>query len=359
MGLACQRARDTRRPSQSVALVHKCCSSDEQPDTWTIVTGGGARCRDAVESASEVQDEISRWELARLRASTRPARRHLVLALRRRDGRMDTSAVRSTRRAEEVLGSCDRDGVDTEARIRVAASPSEGLPAVGTVVDACRSRSPDHTTLSRRSQHLNVELHIVPADEPLHLIVDSTGLSIVGEGEWAAVKHGGRGTRGWKKLHFGVDGSGAIVAQVLTDGSADDAKTALKLIDAVKGNISRFTADGAYDTIAIYEAAGARGAEVVVPPTKTAAVSRRRPRASVRDCTITRVKKIGRRLWKKESGYHRQARVENAFFRYKSIIGDRLRARNSRAQETEVMTACNILNRMTEAGRPASFSIGP
>ncbi len=220
-------------------------------------------------------------------------------------------------------------------------------------------KAPDHTTLSRRSQHLNVELHIVPADEPLHLIVDSTGLSIVGEGEWAAVKHGGRGTRGWKKLHFGVDGSGAIVAQVLTDGSADDAKTALKLIDAVKGNISRFTADGAYDTIAIYEAAGARGAEVVVPPTKTAAVSRRRPRASVRDCTITRVKKIGRRLWKKESGYHRQARVENAFFRYKSIIGDRLRARNSRAQETEVMTACNILNRMTEAGRPASFSIGP
>ncbi len=58
--------------------------------------------------------------------------------------------------------------------------------------------------------------------------------------------------------------------------------------------------------IAIYEAAGARGATVVVPPTKTAAVSRRRPRASARDHTILRIKQVGRRQWKKEAGYHRQ-----------------------------------------------------
>ena len=219
--------------------------------------------------------------------------------------------------------------------------------------------APDHTTLSRRSQHVAVELHRVPAKGPIHLIVDSTGLSIVGEGEWAAVKHGGRGTRGWKKLHFGVDGSGAIVAQVLTAWSADDATTGLTLIDAVEGNISRVTADPAHDTIAIYEAAGARGATVVVPPTKTDAVSRRKPRASARDHTILRVKKVGRRRWKKEAGYHRQARVENAFFRYKSSIGDRLRARDPKAQETEAAIACNILNRMTELGRSASFAIAP
>ena len=69
-------------------------------------------------------------------------------------------------------------------------------------------------------------------------------------------------------------------------------------------------------------------------------------------------RKIGRRRWKKESGYHRQARVENAFFRYKSIIGDRLRARHSKAQEAEALIACNILNRMTELGRPESYAIG-
>ena len=119
--------------------------------------------------------------------------------------------------------------------------------------------APDHTTLSRRSQHLNVRLHVIRPDEALHLIIDSTGLSIVGEGEWAAVKHRGRGRRGWKTLHLGVDRSGVIVAHTLTDGHADDAPTGLRLIDAVDGDISRVTADGAYDTIAIYDAAEVRG----------------------------------------------------------------------------------------------------
>ena len=86
----------------------------------------------------------------------------------------------------------------------------------------------------------------------------------MGEGEWAAAKYGGRGRRGWKKLHLGVDRSGVIVAEVLTDGDANDAKTALALIDNVEGDIETLTADAAYDTLAIYDASTARGIEVVV-----------------------------------------------------------------------------------------------
>ena len=48
---------------------------------------------------------------------------------------------------------------------------------------------------------------------------------------------------------------------------------------------------------------------------------------SIVDSRVNKVKSIGRRRWKKTSHYHQQARVENAFFRYKSIIGDGLRAR--------------------------------
>lgn len=217
--------------------------------------------------------------------------------------------------------------------------------------------APDHTTLSRRGQQLDVNLHRVPAGEAIPLIVDSTGLSIVGEGEWAAAKHGGSGKRGWRKLHLGVDGSGVIVAQVLTDGNADGAKTGLELISAIAGGATSLTADAAYDTIAIYEAAECRGAMVVVPPTRTAVVSQRGRGSAARDRTVRRVKKIGRRLWKKESGYHRQGTVENASLRYKSIIGDRLRARHVRGQETEALLACNILNRMFELGLPTSVAI--
>jgi len=103
----------------------------------------------------------------------------------------------------------------------------------------------DHTTLSRRSQGLDVTLRRVALEGPIHLVVDSTGLSIVGQGEWAATKHGGKGKRGWKKLHLGVDGCGVIVAQVLTEGHADDAAQMGELLDAVEGDITRVVAHAA------------------------------------------------------------------------------------------------------------------
>ena len=117
-------------------------------------------------------------------------------------------------------------------------------------------RSPDHTTLSRRGQHLALTLRGVPRRAGFHLIIDSTGLSMVGQGEWAAAKHGGRGTRGWRKLHVGVDQTGVIVAHALTDATGDDATTGVELIEAVNDDITRVTADAAYDTVAFYDAAG-------------------------------------------------------------------------------------------------------
>ena len=218
--------------------------------------------------------------------------------------------------------------------------------------------APDYTTLSRRGQHLPRRLRPVPTDDRLHLVLDSTGLSIVGEGEWAAAKHGRRGRRGWKKLHLGVDRSGVILAHTLTEATADDATTARDLINAVAGNLASVTADAAYDTVAVYETAAARGATVVVPPVRTANVSRHGSRSVARDRTIRSVKQLGRRRWKKASGYHRQARAENTFFRYKSIIGEGLRARSPAGQGSEAVLGCEILNRMTDLGRPASYSIG-
>ena len=169
------------------------------------------------------------------------------------------------------------------------------------------------------------------------MIIDSTGLTFHGEGQWAAVKHGQKGLQGWKKLHLGVDADGVIVAQELTTATTDDGATGLDLIDRVDYDISKIIGDGAYDSRATYETASKRGARAVVPPSKTARVSS--PPLPPRDRAVRRIKKFGRRQWKKESGYHQQGRAENAFFRYKTIIGDRLRARGQREQETEVMLA--------------------
>ena len=217
---------------------------------------------------------------------------------------------------------------------------------------------PDYTTLSRRSQHLRRRLRPVPPGEGLHLVLDSTGLSIVGAGEWAAAKHGGRGRRGWRKLHLGVDQSGVILVHTLTEATGDDATTALGLLNAVDGPLVRVTTEAAYDAVAVYETATARGATVIIPPAKTANISGHGPRSPARDRTITLVKQLGRRRWKKVSGYHRQGRVENTFFRYKSLIGDGLRARSPAGQGSEAVLGCEILNRMTALGRPVSYRIG-
>ncbi len=57
---------------------------------------------------------------------------------------------------------------------------------------------PDVAPFSRRSQHLDLVLSHLSVREPLHLVIDSTGLSVFGKGEWAAAKHGRRGKRGWR-----------------------------------------------------------------------------------------------------------------------------------------------------------------
>ncbi|MFT5732795.1 MAG: IS5 family transposase [Planctomycetota bacterium] len=217
--------------------------------------------------------------------------------------------------------------------------------------------APDHTTVSRRSPSLKAKLIPIASKKPIHLIIDSTGLSIVGEGEWAAAKHGGRGKRGWRKLHIGVERAGVIRAQVRTESSGDDATTGIKVIKKTSGKLASVTGDAAYDTAAIYDQASSRGARVVVPPTRTASVSGGKPRSKARDCTIRRVAKVGRKRWKKEPGYHRQGVVENAFFRYKSMLGDKLHARGLAVQGVEAAIGCKILNRQLVLGRPSSVPI--
>jgi hypothetical protein len=62
----------------------------------------------------------------------------------------------------------------------------------------------DHTTLSRRDGGLTMLPKHIDHAEPLHLLVDSTGLKIYGEGEWLDQKLGIRSHLRWRKLHLGT-----------------------------------------------------------------------------------------------------------------------------------------------------------
>ena len=160
-------------------------------------------------------------------------------------------------------------------------------------------KAPDHTTLSRRNQIVEMPSLTRAHDGPIHLIVDSTGLKILGSGEWNAHKYKvSKKRRGWRKLHIGVDEEGFIVAAELTASSADDASTLPDLLDQIEVPIRRFTADGAYDHRSIYDRVGAAGTKnvvIVIPPRRCAvsAGPTDGPWAQ-REAALERIHKVGR-----------------------------------------------------------------
>jgi hypothetical protein len=163
--------------------------------------------------------------------------------------------------------------------------------------------TPDHTTLSRRNSKAEVPPIARMHDGPIHLVIDSTGLKMVGDGQWHAFKHNtSNKRRSWRKLHLGVDSDGFIVASALTDSGVDDSSVGVTMIKENEASISRFTADGAYDTTAINEAlatVGLPGIAIVIPPRSTASPSKpAEDGLKQRDAAIARFAKFGRRQWR-------------------------------------------------------------
>ena len=213
---------------------------------------------------------------------------------------------------------------------------------------------PDHSTMSRRAETLEVA-RPRGGQEPLHLLVDSTGLKLCGPGEWLEEKHGTRRRRSWRKLHLAIDAdTGRIVATELTGHDADDGGQVGPLLDEVD-DVASFTADGAYDRDDVYAVVAARhpGANVIVPPRSSAVPSAAAETAPTqRDLHLQSIAERGRMGWQKAFGYNWRALVEADVSRWKRVIGPGLRSRTDGRQATEVAVAAAALNRMLDLGRP-------
>ena len=222
---------------------------------------------------------------------------------------------------------------------------------------------PDHTTLSRRAETLEVPRPRSGSRSdygreaaPVHLLVDSTGLKLCGPGEWLIEKHGTKTRRSWRKLHLGVDAdTGQIVAAALTGPEADDGAQVSPLLDQVAEPVASVTGDGAYDQEGVYASVGERHPEaaIIVPPRSIAVPSQTAESAPTqRDRHLQLIAEQGRMAWQKASGYTKRARAEAAIGRWKQVIGDRLRAHTDEGRATEVDVAVYVLNRMLDLGRP-------
>ena len=184
--------------------------------------------------------------------------------------------------------------------------------------------TPDHTTLFRRSSALKPVLHYrASPGAPVHLIVDSTGLSIHGEGPWSRYKLGKKRRRGWRKLHALVNQNGQLLATNLSKGTVRDASRAPHLFDIYRGPIASLAGDRGYDQASVYrEALGRkRDVSIVIHPRVDGVHSHRKLELEQRNEHLQRIASDGICRWRRESGYYRQSTVESAFYRYKTIIG--------------------------------------
>jgi len=218
---------------------------------------------------------------------------------------------------------------------------------------------PDHTTLSRRLQKLGeIQFRRPSTNRPIHLLIDSTGLRIhVGHMQKPPRN------RAWRKLHLAVDAdTGEIVASDLTTRRTHDCTQVPALLEQIDQPLASVSADGAYDTKAVYEAAHEHGkgrvVRVLIPPGRDARLHPRpSPAMRERNQNIRSIRRLGRRDWHARSGYSKRSMVENTMYRYKTIIGRGMRSRTLAGQRVEVQLACRILNTITLLGMPDSHRV--
>jgi hypothetical protein len=221
---------------------------------------------------------------------------------------------------------------------------------------------PDHTTLSRRGKGLAVRL---PKRKKVigHLVVDSTGLKLYGEGEWKMRKHGKSKRRVWRKIHLSVDSaSGEIQAGVWSEAGVSDAEALTAMLDEINQPIENFSGDGAYDKRSVYGDLQKHSpdCQIIIPPRKDARIWQHgncKAPPHPRDENLRYIRRHGRRAWKQHSNYHQRSLAETTVFRMKTIFGDHLSTRLFSSQPIQAIIRCRALNIMTHLGMPDSYKV--
>jgi len=223
---------------------------------------------------------------------------------------------------------------------------------------------PHYSVLSRRSKTLKISSVLakrINKGEHLHIVMDSTGLKVYGEGEWKVRQHGYSKHRTWRKIHIALNPEDGIIhAAEMTTNGIDDAAMVKPVLEKIKGKVKKFGGDGAYDKTKVYDTLEKEKIKPIIPPMKNARIGRHgnsRGKTKPRDRAIRYIRRHGRKKWKKSSLYHRRSLAETTMFRYKTILGDKLQSRTFDRQCTEALLSCKILNKMTLCGMPDSVKV--
>ena len=219
---------------------------------------------------------------------------------------------------------------------------------------------PDYTTLCRRQKTLMVELGGRLSSGGLHLLVDSTGIKMMGEGEWKTRKHGASYRRQWRKVHLGIDAVTLDIRAIeVTTNAIGDAPMLPNLLAQIPQDeqILSVGGDGAYDTRACHAAIAERDADAVIPVRRNGRPwTKDGPGVDARNEALRATKRLGRAIWKKWSEYHRRSLVETKMHCFK-LLGQRVVARTLDRQITELKVRAAFLNRFSQIGTPVTVRI--
>ncbi|KAF1015430.1 MAG: IS5 family transposase ISBam3 [Burkholderia gladioli] len=220
---------------------------------------------------------------------------------------------------------------------------------------------PNYTTLCRRAKTLEVELPILRENEPIDLVVDSTGLQVYGENEWKVRQHGYSKRRTWRTVHLAFNANtGQVHAALIPHQNVANGNPLAKLLDQIPREeyIDVIGGDGAYNTKRCYAAIAVRSAILAIPlPEGAAHWPADMPGAALRSGAVDAIARDGRREWKQDSGYNLRSLAENAMYRFRALTGNCLWARHIDAQATEVAVRVGVINRMVDLARPRSVHV--
>jgi hypothetical protein len=225
---------------------------------------------------------------------------------------------------------------------------------------------PNYSTLSRRGGKvkkvpLPKKQNNEDSDEGITIVIDSSGLKVYGEGEWKMRTHGKSKRRTWRKIHLSVKPDSEIRDAELTAHGVDDATVAERMLMDEEETINTCGMDGAYDKRKVYEKCIARNiSHILIPPREDAVIWQHGNSGDPphpRDENLRAIRKTTRRKWKTSSGYHIRSLAETAMFRWKTIFGERLDARDFERQKTEAGVKAAILNKMMQLGMPHTVTI--
>ncbi|MCR9148487.1 MAG: IS5 family transposase, partial [Rhodobacteraceae bacterium] len=212
---------------------------------------------------------------------------------------------------------------------------------------------PDFSTLCRRQKTLAVQVPYRRADGPLNLLVDSTGIKFLGDGEWQALKHGVQGRRQWRKVHLAMDPATSDIRAVEFTPSLDgDSPVLPDLLGQIPAGeqIGTVTADGAYDTRRCHKAIIERDAVPIIPIRKNGRLWKEDcPAARARNDTLRATRYYGPAFWKRWTGYHARSRIE-AKMRCLKSFGERIMARDPDRQTAEIHIRIALVNRFNALG---------